>query len=37
MTLNEDDRHGRNDFMGWFSGVHSKPLDTVGDSILPDR
>ncbi|HOK04251.1 MAG TPA: sugar-binding protein [Victivallales bacterium] len=34
MILNEDDGDGRLGFMGWFSGVHSKQLDLVGDLIL---
>jgi len=34
MILNEDDGKGRVSFMGWFSGVHSKQLDLVGDLIL---
>lgn len=34
LILNEDDGPGRSSFMGWFSGVHSKELDLVGDLIL---
>lgn len=34
MILNEDDGAGRVGFMGWFSGAHSKQLDTVGDVVL---
>jgi hypothetical protein len=34
LILNEDDGDGRDSFMGWFSGVHSKQLDMVGDLIL---
>ena len=37
VILNEDDGQGRRGFMGWFSGVHSKQLDMVGDVILLDR
>ncbi|MGD0094289.1 MAG: sugar-binding protein, partial [Planctomycetota bacterium] len=34
MILNDDDGAGRDCFMGWFSGVHSKEVDMVGDLIL---
>ncbi|MHC4715888.1 MAG: sugar-binding protein, partial [Planctomycetota bacterium] len=34
VILNEDDGPGRDGFMGWFSGVHSKQVDMVGDVIL---
>lgn len=34
MIANEDDGIGRGGFIGWFSGSHSKILDTVGDLIL---
>ena len=34
LILNEDDGNGRVGFNGWFSGVHSKQLDLVGDLIL---
>jgi hypothetical protein len=34
MILNEDDGEGRQSFMGWFGGVHSKQLDMAGDVIL---
>lgn len=34
MILNEDDGGGRKTFMGWFSGVHLKETDFVGDLIL---
>ena len=34
MILNEDDGGGRKSFMGWFSGVHLKETDFVGDVIL---
>jgi hypothetical protein len=37
VIANEDDGQGRHGFMGWFSGVHSKQLDMVGDVILTDR
>ena len=37
VILNEDDGEGRGGFMGWFSGVHSKQLDMVGDVILLDN
>ena len=37
VILNEDDGPGRGGFMGWFSGVHSKQLDLVGDLILLDE
>lgn len=33
LIVNDDDGKGRN-FIGWFSGVHSKELDMVGDLIL---
>ena len=36
MILNEDDGAGRKTFMGWFSGVHLKETDFVGDLILGD-
>jgi hypothetical protein len=36
MILNEDDGPGRDACMGWFSGVHSKALDMVGDLVLAD-
>lgn len=36
MILNEDDGPGREGFMGWFSGVHSKQLDLAGDLILTE-
>ena len=36
MILNEDDGPGRKSFMGWFSGVHLKEKDFVGDVILGD-
>ena len=36
MILNDDDGAGRDCFMGWFSGVHSKEVDLVGDLILGD-
>jgi hypothetical protein len=36
LILNEDDGQGRDSFMGWFGGVHSKQLDLVGDLILED-
>ncbi len=32
--INEDDGTGRGGFMGWFSGVHSKQLDMLGDVVL---
>ncbi|MBN2713489.1 MAG: hypothetical protein JXR97_13800, partial [Planctomycetes bacterium] len=34
MIMNEDDGPGRDSFMGWFSGVHSKQLDLAGDVVL---
>lgn len=34
VIINEDDGPGRDGFMGWFSGVHTKELDCVGDLIL---
>jgi hypothetical protein len=34
MILNEDDGKGRGSFLGWFSGVHLKETDYVGDLIL---
>jgi hypothetical protein len=34
VTVTDDDGEGREGFMGWFSGVHSKQLDMVGDVIL---
>ncbi len=34
LILNDDDGQGRDSFMGWFSGVHSKEVDMVGDVIL---
>jgi hypothetical protein len=34
MILNENDGEGRKSFMGWFSGVHLKETDFVGDVIL---
>ncbi len=33
LILNDDDGQGR-DFMGWFSGVHSKELGMVADLLL---
>ncbi|MBP5232756.1 MAG: hypothetical protein J6333_05060, partial [Planctomycetes bacterium] len=36
LILNEDDGEGRFGFMGWFSGVHSKELDLVGDLVLTE-
>ena len=36
MILNDDDGTGRDCFMGWFSGVHSKEIDLVGDLILEE-
>lgn len=36
MIINEDDGPGREGFMGWFSGVHSKQLDLAGDVILTE-
>ena len=36
MILNEDDGLGREGFAGWFSGVHSKQLDLVGDLVLQE-
>ena len=36
LILNEDDGAGRASFLGWFSGVHSKQLDMVGDVILTE-
>jgi len=37
VILNKDDGEGRNGFMGWFSGAHSKQLDMAGDVILLDH
>jgi len=34
MIINEDDGPGRSAFMGWFSGVHLKEVNLVGDLIL---
>ena len=34
LILNDDDGAGRDCFMGWFSGAHSKEVDMVGDLIL---
>jgi hypothetical protein len=34
MIINENDGEGRAGFMGWFSGVHLKELDHIGDLIL---
>ena len=34
MILNEDDGKSRFGFMAWFSGVHLKEMDHVGDLIL---
>ena len=36
VILNEDDKQGRGAFIGWFSGVHNKQLDLVGDLILTE-
>lgn len=33
LILNDDDGKGR-DWMGWFSGVHSKEVDMVADLVL---
>ncbi|HBC85653.1 MAG TPA: hypothetical protein DCZ94_01735 [Lentisphaeria bacterium] len=34
MIINEDDGPGRSSFMGWFSGVHLKEVNLVGDLVL---
>lgn len=34
LIVNDDDGLGRDGFMGWFSGVHGKEVDMVGDVIL---
>ncbi len=34
LIVNEDDGNGRFGFIGWFSGVHMKELDYIGDLIL---
>lgn len=34
MIINEDDGPGRSSFIGWFSGVHLKEVNLVGDLIL---
>ena len=34
MIINEDDGAGRKSFIGWFSGVHLKETDYVGDLVL---
>jgi hypothetical protein len=36
VILNDDNGTGRDCFMGWFSGVHQKELDSLGDLILGD-
>jgi len=36
MILNEDDGQSRLGFMAWFSGVHLKEMDHVGDLILTE-
>jgi len=35
LIVNDDDGAGRN-FTGWFSGVHSKEVDMLGDLILQE-
>ncbi len=34
ILINEDDGLGRETFLGWFSGAHSKTVNQVGDLIL---
>ena len=34
LILNDDDGQGRDEFIGWFSGCHTKEVDMVGDLIL---
>jgi hypothetical protein len=36
MVLNETDEGMRGAFMAWFSGVHLKESDMVGDVILTE-
>ena len=36
MVLNETDAGKRGAYMAWFSGVHLKEADMVGDIILTE-
>jgi hypothetical protein len=36
MILNEDDGETRSGFLAWFSGVHLKEMEHVGDLLLQE-